>query len=145
MNSLQQLQFALGVILAVAVVCSGEAGSPIVIGEQVLVVWPLLKITLLVPSPVPGILGNQLEGKLNKTTAPHYMCTKKTDDFITLWLAITDLLPDGEVACLSDNLRCACCPSYTYYFIGCHPTNFQHSPTPFHIRRAKVLYQLVIS
>lgn len=59
----------------------------------------------MIYSTVPGILGNQLEGKLNKTTAPHYMCEKHTDDYVTLWLAVTDLLPDGEVDCLSDNLR----------------------------------------
>lgn len=54
---------------------------------------------------VPGILGNQLEGMLNKTSAPHYICEKHSGSYITLWLSISDLLPDGEVDCLSDNLR----------------------------------------
>lgn len=54
---------------------------------------------------VPGILGNQLEGMLNKTSAPHYICEKHSGSYITLWLSILDLLPDGEVDCLSDNLR----------------------------------------
>jgi len=54
---------------------------------------------------VPGVLGNQLEGKLNKTTAPHMWCEKHSDDYVTLWLSVTDLLPGGAVECLSDNLR----------------------------------------
>jgi len=57
------------------------------------------------PTLVPGILGNQIEGKLDKLSVPHVFCTKKTTGYVTLWLAVTDLIPGGLVDCLSDNLR----------------------------------------
>ena len=127
MGSLQSWILILcGALLASALVvhCSAETISPIVIGKGTFFwlrvipnYWQELALNdhfwshhclntkRVNHNAVPGILGNQLEGKLNKTTVPHFLCTKHTDDYITLWLAISDLLPDGEVDCLSDNLR----------------------------------------
>ncbi|XP_067905709.1 group XV phospholipase A2 [Heterodontus francisci] len=53
---------------------------------------------------VPGDLGNQLEAKLNKPSVVHYLCTKKTADYFTLWLNLELLLP-LVIDCWIDNIR----------------------------------------
>ncbi|XP_041047679.1 group XV phospholipase A2 [Carcharodon carcharias] len=53
---------------------------------------------------VPGDLGNQLEAKLNKPHVVHYLCTKKTVDYFTLWLNLELLLP-LVIDCWIDNIR----------------------------------------
>lgn len=53
---------------------------------------------------VPGDLGNQLEAKLNKPSVVHYMCSKKTDYYFTLWLNLELLLP-LIIDCWIDNIR----------------------------------------
>ncbi|XP_078067162.1 lysosomal phospholipase A and acyltransferase [Mustelus asterias] len=53
---------------------------------------------------VPGDLGNQLEAKLNKPQVVHYLCTKKTVDYFTLWLNLELLLP-LVIDCWIDNIR----------------------------------------
>ncbi|XP_072279063.1 lysosomal phospholipase A and acyltransferase [Pyxicephalus adspersus] len=53
---------------------------------------------------VPGDLGNQLEAKLNKPSVVHYMCSKKTDYYFTLWLNLELLLP-LVIDCWIDNIR----------------------------------------
>lgn len=53
---------------------------------------------------VPGDLGNQLEAKLNKPSVVHYVCTKKTEDYFTLWLNLELLLP-LVIDCWIDNMR----------------------------------------
>lgn len=42
---------------------------------------------------VPGDGGSQLEARLNKTTAVHYLCQKTTKDFFSLWLNMELLVP----------------------------------------------------
>ncbi|XP_064129939.1 phospholipase A2 group XV isoform X6 [Loxodonta africana] len=53
---------------------------------------------------VPGDLGNQLEAKLDKPTVVHYLCSKKTDSYFTLWLNLEMLLP-VIIDCWIDNIR----------------------------------------
>ncbi|XP_074058152.1 lysosomal phospholipase A and acyltransferase isoform X2 [Macrotis lagotis] len=53
---------------------------------------------------VPGDLGNQLEAKLNKTSVVHFVCSKKTDSYFTLWLNLEKLLP-FIIDCWIDNIR----------------------------------------
>ncbi|XP_042293186.1 phospholipase A2 group XV [Sceloporus undulatus] len=53
---------------------------------------------------VPGDLGNQLEAKLNKPSVVHYLCSKKTDSYFTLWLNLELLLP-VIIDCWIDNIR----------------------------------------
>ncbi|XP_075044917.1 LOW QUALITY PROTEIN: lysosomal phospholipase A and acyltransferase [Mixophyes fleayi] len=52
---------------------------------------------------VPGDLGNQLEAKLNKPSVVHYMCSKKTDYYFTLWLNL-ELLVALVIDCWIDNI-----------------------------------------
>lgn len=53
---------------------------------------------------VPGDLGNQLEAKLDKPSVVHYLCSKKTDSYFTLWLNIELLFP-VVIDCWIDNIR----------------------------------------
>lgn len=53
---------------------------------------------------VPGDGGNQFFAKLNKSSAPHPFCLKKTNDYINIWLNLDDLTPYAT-DCLIDNLR----------------------------------------
>ncbi|XP_066206233.1 lysosomal phospholipase A and acyltransferase isoform X3 [Saccopteryx leptura] len=53
---------------------------------------------------VPGDLGNQLEAKLDKPKVVHYLCSKKTDSYFTLWLNLELLLP-VIIDCWIDNIR----------------------------------------
>ncbi|KAE8607904.1 hypothetical protein XENTR_v10011326 [Xenopus tropicalis] len=53
---------------------------------------------------VPGDLGNQLEAKLDKPAVVHYMCSKKTNYYFTLWLNLELLLP-VVIDCWIDNIR----------------------------------------
>ncbi|XP_044617124.1 lysosomal phospholipase A and acyltransferase isoform X5 [Equus asinus] len=53
---------------------------------------------------VPGDLGNQLEAKLDKPTVVHYLCSKRTDKYFTLWLNLELLLP-VIIDCWIDNIR----------------------------------------
>ncbi|ETE65029.1 Group XV phospholipase A2, partial [Ophiophagus hannah] len=52
----------------------------------------------------PGDLGNQLEAKLDKPSVVHYLCSKKTDSYFTLWLNLELLLP-VIIDCWIDNIR----------------------------------------
>ncbi|XP_036201937.1 phospholipase A2 group XV isoform X2 [Myotis myotis] len=58
----------------------------------------------LPPGHVPGDLGNQLEAKLDKPKVVHYLCSKKTDSYFTLWLNLELLLP-VIIDCWIDNIR----------------------------------------
>ncbi|XP_007905788.1 phosphatidylcholine-sterol acyltransferase [Callorhinchus milii] len=53
---------------------------------------------------VPGNIGNQLEGKLNKPSLVHWLCMKKTHDYVTLWLNLNTFMPIG-IDCWIDNVR----------------------------------------
>ncbi|XP_005094704.1 phospholipase A2 group XV isoform X2 [Aplysia californica] len=53
---------------------------------------------------VPGDGGSQLEAKLNKTTAPHYLCQKHTSSYESIWLNLEELLPE-VIDCFVDNMR----------------------------------------
>ncbi|XP_039209444.1 phospholipase A2 group XV isoform X2 [Crotalus tigris] len=53
---------------------------------------------------MPGDLGNQLEAKLDKPSVVHYLCSKKTDSYFTLWLNLELLLP-VIIDCWIDNIR----------------------------------------
>lgn len=53
---------------------------------------------------VPGDLGNQLEAKLDKPSVVHYLCSKRTISYFTLWLNLELLLP-VIIDCWIDNIR----------------------------------------
>ncbi|KAM5208151.1 lysosomal phospholipase A and acyltransferase isoform 2-T2 [Hipposideros larvatus] len=63
-----------------------------------------LSVTFPVEYGVPGDLGNQLEAKLDKPKVVHYLCSKKTDSYFTLWLNLELLLP-VIIDCWIDNIR----------------------------------------
>uniref|UniRef100_A0AAA9SZQ5 Lysosomal phospholipase A and acyltransferase n=1 Tax=Bos taurus TaxID=9913 RepID=A0AAA9SZQ5_BOVIN len=53
---------------------------------------------------MPGDMGNQLEAKLDKPSVVHYVCSKRTDHYFTLWLNLELLLP-VIIDCWIDNVR----------------------------------------
>lgn len=53
---------------------------------------------------VPGDGGSQLEAKLDKPSAVHYFCDKKTTDYYSLWLNLADLVP-FVIDCWVDNMK----------------------------------------
>ncbi|XP_022341795.2 lysosomal phospholipase A and acyltransferase-like [Crassostrea virginica] len=53
---------------------------------------------------VPGDGGTQFEAKLNKTSAPHSLCTLKTSDYFSLWLNLEELAP-VVIDCFTDNMK----------------------------------------
>lgn len=54
---------------------------------------------------VPGDGGARIEGKLNKTSpGPFPLCSEMTDDYYTLWVELTSLLPI-VLECFVDNFR----------------------------------------
>ncbi|ODN02819.1 Group XV phospholipase A2 [Orchesella cincta] len=53
---------------------------------------------------VPGDGGSQVEAKLDKPTTVHYVCTKKTDEYFSLWLNLELLVPI-VIDCWVDNMR----------------------------------------
>ncbi|CAH3155264.1 unnamed protein product [Porites evermanni] len=57
---------------------------------------------------VPGTGGSQLQAKLNKPEVPHWYCSKKTDDYYTLWLRKSSLIP-GAINCFADNMSSLNC------------------------------------
>lgn len=61
-------------------------------------------IHALCPPAVPGDMGNQLEAKLDKPSVVHYVCSKRTDHYFTLWLNLELLLP-VIIDCWIDNVR----------------------------------------
>lgn len=52
---------------------------------------------------VHGDAGSQIQLKLNKTSSPHFWCSKKSDWF-TNWLSLEELLPE-VLDCFTDNMR----------------------------------------
>ena len=42
---------------------------------------------------VPGIFGSQLDAWYNKTVAPHYICSKDSGGFTTIWLCFQCMVP----------------------------------------------------
>jgi len=53
---------------------------------------------------IPGDGGTQVEAKLNKTSGPHYFCTKKTNYWFDLWVNI-ELIGPLLLDCFIDNMR----------------------------------------
>jgi len=55
---------------------------------------------------VPGTASSTLEARLtHKPTVPHFYCKRDTaNQWFTLWLSISDLLP-GKIDCWADNIR----------------------------------------
>ncbi|KAJ9587279.1 hypothetical protein L9F63_019210, partial [Diploptera punctata] len=53
---------------------------------------------------VPGDGGSQVEAKLNKQDAVHYLCEKKTTDFFNIWLNMELLVP-VIIDCWIDNMK----------------------------------------
>ncbi|CAL8096777.1 unnamed protein product [Orchesella dallaii] len=53
---------------------------------------------------VPGDGGSQVEAKLDKPATVHYVCTKKTDEYFSLWLNLELLVP-VVIDCWVDNMR----------------------------------------
>ncbi|XP_055002284.1 phospholipase A2 group XV isoform X4 [Sorex araneus] len=88
--------------------CRGP-GSAAVLPRGLLCLLLLAAPTLSAGRPppvvlVPGDLGNQLEAKLDKPSVVHYLCSKKTDSYFTLWLNLELLLP-VIIDCWIDNIR----------------------------------------
>lgn len=52
---------------------------------------------------VPGLLGSQLEAKLDKVSSPGLLCSKKSDWF-TLWVELDSAVP-GFDKCFVDNIK----------------------------------------
>jgi lysophospholipase-3 len=52
---------------------------------------------------VPGDGGNQIYAKLNKSTAPHYLCKLKSSDYMLLWLSLQEV-PPYVLDCFVDNM-----------------------------------------
>lgn len=50
-----------------------------------------MKFLLIVS--VPGLGGNKLQAKLNKSSVPHPWCTKKSDYF-DIWLNLYEMVPE---------------------------------------------------
>ncbi|KAK2505169.1 hypothetical protein MC885_005813 [Smutsia gigantea] len=65
---------------------------------------------------VPGDLGNQLEAKLDKPTVVHYLCSKRTPSYFTLWLNLELLLP-FIIDCWIDNISISSIGSYFYTMV----------------------------
>lgn len=53
---------------------------------------------------VPGDGGSQLEGKLDKPAVVHYVCSKKTDYWFSIWLNMELLVPI-VIDCWVDNMK----------------------------------------
>ena len=53
---------------------------------------------------VPGDGGSQIEGKLDKPGSVHYVCSKKTDYWFSLWLNMELLVPI-VIDCWVDNMK----------------------------------------
>ncbi|XP_059163552.1 phospholipase A2 group XV-like [Physella acuta] len=53
---------------------------------------------------VPGDGGSQLVAKLNKTSVPHYWCTKQTVGYESIWINLEELVPT-VIDCFVDNMR----------------------------------------
>ena len=53
---------------------------------------------------LPGDGGNQIFAKLNKSSAPHYLCKLKTSDFELLWLNLEEI-PPYVLDCFVDNIK----------------------------------------
>ncbi len=53
---------------------------------------------------IPGDGGNQMHAKLNKSTAPHYLCKLKTSSYFLLWLNLEEITPYA-LDCFVDNIK----------------------------------------
>jgi len=53
---------------------------------------------------VPGDGGSQYEGKWDKPSVVHWLCTKKTESWYPLWLNL-ELLTPYVVDCFVDNMK----------------------------------------
>lgn len=53
---------------------------------------------------VPGDGGSQVEAKLNKTSAVHYLCEKVTKNYFNIWLNLELLVP-LIIDCFIDNMK----------------------------------------
>ncbi|XP_044617123.1 lysosomal phospholipase A and acyltransferase isoform X2 [Equus asinus] len=92
----------------------GGRPPPVVLGEAGVLSWVGSLVRRAGPGAggaifqvyicLPGDLGNQLEAKLDKPTVVHYLCSKRTDKYFTLWLNLELLLP-VIIDCWIDNIR----------------------------------------
>lgn len=53
---------------------------------------------------IPGDGGSQVEAKLNKSSAVHYICEKTTNDYFNIWLNLELLVPI-VIDCWIDNIK----------------------------------------
>lgn len=51
---------------------------------------------------VPGFGGSKMQAKLNKASAPHWWCSKKTSDYFNVWLGYHPIL---SFDCWVDNVK----------------------------------------
>ena len=80
---------------------AAKPGSPIVIGTVIqLYISLIVTMSILL---VPGLLGSQLEAKLDKDSSPSLLCSKKSDWF-TLWVELDSAVP-GFDECFVDNIK----------------------------------------
>ena len=94
--------------------CSGAVqdlkAHPVILGKQnsdlIYVTMLLFKLItiLFVMLSVPGDGGSQIEGKLDKNSSVHYVCSKKTDYWFSLWLNMELLVPI-VIDCWVDNMK----------------------------------------
>lgn len=54
--------------------------------------------------PVPGDGGSQIEAQIDKPAVVHYVCSKKTDYWFSLWLNMELLVPI-VIDCWVDNMK----------------------------------------
>jgi lysophospholipase-3 len=62
-----------------------------------------LNFTLYPVILIPGDGGNQIYARLNKSTAPHYLCKLKSSDYLLLWLNLEEI-PPYVLDCFVDNM-----------------------------------------
>ncbi|CAG9864368.1 unnamed protein product [Phyllotreta striolata] len=75
--------------------------------DKILILFPLFLLASAKLNPVifvPGDGGAQLEAKLNKTDAVHYICEKTTSDYFNIWLNMELLVP-LVIDCWIDNIK----------------------------------------
>lgn len=77
-----------GLLLLIIPFCGGAG--------QVLQAYPVIL--------VPGDGGSQIEGKIDKPEVVHYVCSKKTDYWFSLWLNMELLVPI-VIDCWVDNMK----------------------------------------
>lgn len=81
--------------------------NPVILGNKLNAQYPIGYTTqnlICLPFLVPGDGGSQIEGKLDKPAVVHYVCSKKTDYWFSIWLNMELLVPIA-IDCWVDNMK----------------------------------------